>query len=61
MNAAVALTLHHSDLFPASGQSKGINFENYDNIPVEATGEDCPEHIENFEDIAMGMCIIILL
>lgn len=25
----------------------GINFEKYEDIPVEATGEDCPEQISN--------------
>ncbi|KAJ2685835.1 DEAD-box ATP-dependent RNA helicase, partial [Coemansia spiralis] len=28
----------------------GINFEKYDNIPVEATGDKVPEPIEKFED-----------
>lgn len=25
----------------------GINFDKYEDIPVEATGEDCPKHIES--------------
>jgi len=25
--------------------STGINFKNYEDIPVEATGEDIPSHI----------------
>lgn len=25
----------------------GINFEKYEDIPVEATGEDCPKQINN--------------
>ena len=25
----------------------GINFEKYDDIPVEATGEDTPTHIDS--------------
>ena len=29
-----------------SGMSTGINFSNYDDIPVEATGHDVPEAIE---------------
>lgn len=26
--------------------NSGINFEKYEDIPVEATGEDCPKHID---------------
>jgi len=29
----------------------GINFDKYEDIPVEATGHDCPKHIESFNDI----------
>jgi len=29
----------------------GINFDKYEDIPVEATGHDCPRHIESFCDI----------
>jgi hypothetical protein len=25
----------------------GINFNKYEDIPVEASGEDCPQHIES--------------
>jgi len=28
----------------------GINFDKYDDIPVETSGKDCPEPIENFQD-----------
>lgn len=34
-----------SELF--SGSNTGINFEKYDDIPVEATGHNCPHHIES--------------
>ncbi len=34
-----------SELF--SGSNTGINFEKYDDIPVEATGQNCPHHIES--------------
>ena len=27
-------------------RSTGINFDKYEDIPVEATGNDCPKHIE---------------
>ncbi|KAK2498173.1 hypothetical protein MC885_012102, partial [Smutsia gigantea] len=32
---------------PFSEGNTAINFEKYDNIPVQATGNDCPPHIEN--------------
>ncbi|XP_011246894.1 ATP-dependent RNA helicase DDX3Y isoform X2 [Mus musculus] len=41
-----------------SGGNTGINFEKYDDIPVEATGNNCPPHIENFSDIEMGEIIM---
>ncbi|XP_063491581.1 ATP-dependent RNA helicase DDX3Y isoform X4 [Symphalangus syndactylus] len=41
-----------------SGGNTGINFEKYDDIPVEATGSNCPPHIENFSDIDMGEIIM---
>ena len=28
----------------------GINFDRYEDIPVEATGEGCPRNITNFEE-----------
>lgn len=31
----------------------GINFNKYEDIPVEATGEDVPSHIDSFLDIQM--------
>ncbi|XP_078220396.1 ATP-dependent RNA helicase DDX3Y [Callithrix jacchus] len=41
-----------------SGGNTGINFEKYDHVPVEATGSNCPPHIENFSDIDMGEIIM---
>ncbi|KAL0588229.1 ATP-dependent RNA helicase DDX3Y [Plecturocebus cupreus] len=41
-----------------SGGNTGINFEKYSDIPVEATGSNCPPHIENFSDIDMGEIIM---
>ncbi|XP_073708178.1 DEAD-box helicase 3 X-linked b isoform X2 [Garra rufa] len=41
-----------------SGSNTGINFEKYDDIPVEATGHDCPQHIEIFHDLDMGEIIM---
>ncbi|XP_012778751.1 DEAD-box helicase 3 X-linked a isoform X4 [Maylandia zebra] len=44
------------ELFSAS--NTGINFEKYDDIPVEATGSSCPPHIESFHDVEMGEIIM---
>ncbi|KAG7263903.1 hypothetical protein CRUP_021222 [Coryphaenoides rupestris] len=41
-----------------SGSNTGINFEKYDDIPVEATGQNCPHHIESFQDIEMGEIVM---
>ncbi|TKC42175.1 hypothetical protein EI555_014118 [Monodon monoceros] len=41
-----------------SGGNTGINFEKYDDIPVEATGNNCPPHIESFSDLEMGEIIM---
>ncbi|CAH2324962.1 Hypothetical predicted protein [Pelobates cultripes] len=41
-----------------SGGNTGINFEKYDDIPVEATGNNCPPHIESFQDVHMGEIIM---
>ncbi|XP_053562461.1 ATP-dependent RNA helicase DDX3X isoform X2 [Bombina bombina] len=41
-----------------SGGNTGINFEKYDDIPVEATGNNCPPHIECFQDVTMGEIIM---
>ncbi|XP_073084369.1 LOW QUALITY PROTEIN: ATP-dependent RNA helicase DDX3X-like [Manis javanica] len=41
-----------------SGRNTGINFEKYDDIPVEATGNNCPPHIESFSDVEMGEIIM---
>ncbi|XP_051563900.1 putative ATP-dependent RNA helicase an3 isoform X4 [Myxocyprinus asiaticus] len=41
-----------------AGSNTGINFEKYDDIPVEATGTNCPGHIESFHDVDMGEIIM---
>uniref|UniRef100_A0A3Q3VY60 RNA helicase n=1 Tax=Mola mola TaxID=94237 RepID=A0A3Q3VY60_MOLML len=41
-----------------SGSNTGINFEKYDDIPVEATGHNCPHHIESFQDVDLGEIIM---
>ncbi|XP_078613411.1 ATP-dependent RNA helicase DDX3X-like isoform X4 [Branchiostoma floridae x Branchiostoma japonicum] len=35
----------------------GINFDKYEDIPVEATGESCPQHISEFTDLDLGEII----
>ena len=37
----------------------GINFDKYEDIPVEATGHLCPGHIESFTDKALKLTEII--
>jgi ATP-dependent RNA helicase DDX3X len=37
-----------------SGSNTGINFDKYEDIPVEATGEDVPDHIDTFKDGDLG-------
>ncbi|XP_063069735.1 DEAD-box helicase 3 X-linked a isoform X4 [Engraulis encrasicolus] len=44
------------ELFSAS--NTGINFEKYDDIPVEATGNNCPPNIDSFHDVDMGEIIM---
>lgn len=44
------------DLF-GSGNT-GINFNKYEDIPVEASGDDIPSHINSFEDIQMTEIIV---
>ncbi|ESO11363.1 hypothetical protein HELRODRAFT_194828 [Helobdella robusta] len=39
------------------GAHTGINFSKYEDIPVEATGADCPPHIDRFDDIDLGEII----
>ncbi|XP_013405265.1 putative ATP-dependent RNA helicase Pl10 isoform X1 [Lingula anatina] len=36
---------------------RGINFDKYEDIPVEATGESAPENIEDFSDAHLGEII----
>ena len=39
------------------GTNTGINFDKYEDIPVEASGEDPPKHIEKFCDCALSEII----
>nr|CAB3237017.1 ATP-dependent RNA helicase DDX3Y [Phallusia mammillata] len=40
-----------------SGSNTGINFDKYEDIPVEATGDDAPDHIDNFKEGELGEII----
>ncbi|KPM09883.1 ATP-dependent RNA helicase DDX3Y-like protein [Sarcoptes scabiei] len=42
-----------------SGTHTGINFEKYEDIPVECTGENCPGPIESFDDPQLDLTPII--
>ena len=48
---------HERYLF-SSGHT-GIHFDKYEDIPVEATGHNCPTHIESFEDKDLKLTSII--
>lgn len=37
-----------------NGPNTGINFDQYDDIPVDATGQDVPASIEGFNEIDLG-------
>lgn len=42
----------------SSFQSSGINFDNYDDIPVEATGDDVPDPITSFESPPLAELLV---
>ncbi|GFS05379.1 ATP-dependent RNA helicase DDX3X [Elysia marginata] len=39
------------------GGNTGINFDKYEDIPVEASGDSPPKHIDSFEDCSLGEII----
>jgi hypothetical protein len=45
------------ELFTANESSAGLNFEKYNDIPVQAFGDDVPEPIQLFEDLNLGPVI----
>ena len=45
-----------SELF--SGTLTGINFDKYEDIPVEASGEGCPKHVTSFSDCSFSEIIM---
>ncbi|KAL3155599.1 DEAD-box ATP-dependent RNA helicase 52B [Trebouxia sp. C0009 RCD-2024] len=40
-----------------ASENTGINFEAYDDIPVEATGQDVPAAINTFDDVELGSAL----
>ncbi|WIA22088.1 hypothetical protein OEZ85_004431 [Tetradesmus obliquus] len=38
-------------------ENTGINFDAYEDIPVEASGRDCPPHADSFEELDLGEVI----
>jgi len=42
-----------TELFGTGHGPSGINFDRYEDIPVDATGNDVPKGIESFEDVAL--------
>lgn len=50
--------MHHtfSELF--STTLTGINFDKYEDIPVEATGESCPKNINLFTECSFSEIIM---
>jgi len=45
----------YSELFGEVGV--GINFDKYEDIPVEATGEGCPMHIDSVSHCSLYSCL----
>lgn len=45
------------ELFTTNESSAGLNFEKYNDIPVQAFGDDVPEPIQLFEDLNLGPVI----
>lgn len=43
--------MNRRELFGTS--HTGINFDKYEDIPVQATGDNCPSNINNFSDLKL--------
>ena len=41
------------ELFGTGHGPSGINFDRYEDIPVDATGNDVPKGIETFDDVSL--------
>lgn len=44
---------HHLEAELFAGMNSGINFDKYEEIPVEATGVECPPPISHFSDLKL--------
>ena len=44
----VCIFVFYSELF--GNVNTGINFDNYDKIPVEVSGENCPQPLTSFDE-----------
>lgn len=40
------------------GENTGINFDAYEDIPIEATGRDVPDAIKTFDDVDLGPALM---
>ena len=58
LSAVYTLCCLRSELFGEVGV--GINFDKYEDIPVEATGEGCPMHINNVSLLSPYSCLYSL-
>ena len=72
-NYSSLLSLPPSQLSPRElfgGTNTGINFDKYEDIPVEASGDQCPINVDSFAEcnfseiiqgnIKVGFCLPIL-
>ena len=58
MGEAGSIAIHKpGEDAPVYGESTGIDFDAYEDIPVETSGHDCPEPIKLFADIDFGAAI----
>lgn len=55
-NSAMLYHCFYRELF--GGTNTGINFGKYEDIPVEATGQDCPPHVDTFPECDFGEIIL---
>jgi ATP-dependent RNA helicase DDX3X len=39
-------------------ENTGINFDAYEDIPVETSGHDCPPHVDKFEELDLGEALL---
>ena len=54
-NVVALFSCPHRELF--GGTNTGINFGKYEDIPVEATGQNCPPRVDTFSECGFGEII----